>query len=341
MPLSSVFRYRVLVLLVFGLLVSALPPSAYAQESGNGAVRVGGGDALTIGGLLQTDAYLGRAGANDGFRVRTTRLRLGGEAQGLEYVVQTDFASSSVLLDAFARLPLNDQIRVTAGLFKAPFGQEILTGRPDLLFAERSRAANEIPPGRQPGVTLAADLGSDQLTATIGAFNGTRGLQSNDNDLLLYVGRLDGTVPVGSAALDLGINAGYSVDDDVARPGTGTSFAGRRFLFGADARLSGPRWLVTGELNGARLAPRGPAETRLAFGYYLAAGYDVAEDHQVLARFDQYDPDVPGSASPDNRVALGYNFDPTSMLRFLVNYETSVNDVADGVVTARLQVALR
>lgn len=340
MPHPSSLLTRVRSLFVLGVLLVGLPGPAAGQTTGDGAVSVGGGGRLTIGGLLQTDAYLNRPAA-DGFRMRSARLRLGGGLGGLSYVVQTDFAASSVLLDAFARLPLTDGVRVTAGLFKAPFGQEFLRGRPDLLFAERSRAANALPPGRQAGATLSADLVPDRLTATVGAFNGTQGLRPNDNDLLLYVGRLDGSVPAGAATLDAGVNAGYSVDDDVARPGSPTSFAGRRVLFGADARLSGDRWLVAGEINAARLDPDGPADARTAFGYYLAAGYDVAAAHQVVARFDQYDPDVPGSASPDDRVALGYNFDPTSTLRFLLNYEASVNDVGDGVVTARLQVALR
>jgi hypothetical protein len=335
--LPSPFRF--VVLLAFSLLLF-LPDLARAQEPNGGAVRVGGGDALTIGGLLQTDAYLGRSGT-DGFRIRTTRLRLSGEARTLRYVVQTDFASSSVLLDAFARLPLTDRVRVKAGLFKAPFGQEFLTSRPDILFAERSRAANDIPPKRQAGATLSAALGSDRITATVGAFNGTRGLQANDNDLLLYVGRLNGTVPVGTATLEAGANAGYSVDDAVARPGAGTAFAGTRFLFGADARLTGNRWLVAGELNGAHLNPEGSPDADTAFGYYLAAGYDVAPNHQVLARFDRYDPNVPGRSAPDDRVTLGYNVTPSSLLRFLLNYEAPVDNVTDGFVTARLQVALR
>ncbi len=336
-PLSRVVRALTLVLL---LSVWTLPASAQNPDDG-GAVTVGGG-ALTIGGLLQTDAYVGRA-AGDGFRIRTTRLRLGGEAKDLQYVVQTDFSSPSVLLDAFARIPLTEQVRITAGLFKTPFGKEILTGRPNLLFAERSRAANAIPPGRQAGATLSANLGSDQITATAGAFNGTPGLKPNDNDLLLYVGRLNGTIPLGSTTLEGGANAGYSIDDAVPRPRPDSTalFSGTRALFGADAQLTGQRWLLAGEVNVAQLSPTGIDDTQTAFGYYLAGGIDVVPNHQVLARFDQYNPDVPGVSAPANRVTLGYNVDPSPMLRFLLNYEAAVDDLGGGLVTARLQVALR
>lgn len=337
---SLLSRLFSLLLLASSLCGLSSPAAAQSSDETGGVVRVGGGDALTIGGLLQTDAYLNRVQA-DGFRVRTTRLRLGGEARDLQYVVQTDFASPSVLLDAFARVPLSSEVRVTAGLFKAPFGAELLTGRPNLLFAERSRAANALPPGRQAGVTLAASLVPDRLTATAGAFNGVGGLQPNDNDHLLYVGRLDGTLPLGATTLDTGINAGYSVDDGVPRPGLGTPFAGTRVLFGADARLTGPRWLLAGEVNGTQFDPDGPAEARTALGYYFAGGVDVAENHQLLARFDHYDPDVPGRTAPDDRVTLGHNYDPTPMLRVPLNYEALTTELGGGAVTARLQVALR
>jgi hypothetical protein len=50
-----------------------------------------------------------------------------------------------------------------------------LTPRPDILFAERARAVNNIAPNRQAGVTLSATLLPDRFSATVGAFNGTRG----------------------------------------------------------------------------------------------------------------------------------------------------------------------
>ena len=317
-----------------------LGPAAHAQPAyESGGVSVAGGDLLSIGGLLQTDAYFQRA-ENDGFRARSTRLRLGGEAKDLQYVVQTDFSSSSVLLDAFTRLPLADRLRVTAGLFKTPFSAELLTPRPDILFAERARVVNSLAPGRQAGVTLRGTLVPDQLTLTGGAFNGTPGLQSNDNDFLLYAGRLDGTVPLGSGRLNVGANVAYSVDDGVSTGGR-SSFSGRRLLYGVDARLKMGRWLLAGELNGAELDPDGPPSSASPLGVYVAGGADMGDAHQVRARFDQFDPDVPAQAAPDDQLTLGYNYEPSSLLRVLLNYQTPVSGLSDGFVTARLQVALR
>ncbi|MFB6247142.1 MAG: porin [Salinibacter sp.] len=340
------FSTRCALLLGLLLLGGGAGQCVSAQSSPDGTVSVAGGGTLTVGGLLQADAYLGGP-QGDRFRARSARVRLGGQIDQLQYVVQTDFSSPSVLLDAFARLPLTDRVRVTAGLFKTPFSGEFLTPRPDILFAERARAVNNVAPNRQAGVALGATLLPDRLSATVGAFNGTRGLRPNDNDLFLYVGRLDGQVPVGNGRLEVGTNVGYSIDDDVDLSGLNRpDFAGTRFLFGVDARLEIDRWFVAGEFDTAELDPRGPSIPGLStssapFGFYLAGGANVAADHQLLARFDQFDPDVPTQAAPDDQLTLGYNYEPSSALRILLNYQTPLGEISDGFLTARLQVALR
>lgn len=325
-----------LVLLGGGLLqVGQAQPKPTADLT---AVSVGGGDLLTIGGLLQTDAYLNRSDG-DGFRARSTRLRFGGQAKDLQYVVQTEFSSPSVLLDAFIRLPLTEQLRLTTGLFKTPFSAEILTGRPNLLLAERARVVNAIAPGRQVGATLTGGLASDRLSVVAGAFNGSPGLNTR-GDNLLYTGRVSGRVPVGTGRLELGTNVAYKIESDLNFAGR-SNFAGRRLLYGADATFTLDRWLVAGEVDGAQLDPNGGANTTFPFGFYVTAGADVVENHQVLVRFDRYDPDLPGRDAPSDQVGIGYNYEPTSLLRMLVNYQAATDDLGDGFLTARIQVALR
>lgn len=317
---------------------------AVAQSPGDTGVTVGAGDALRVGGLVQADAYLGgNAGPTDGFRARSTRLRLGGQAQRISYVIQTDFTSSSPLLDAFVQVPLADRLRLRGGLFKTPYSAELLTPRPRIPFAERARVINALAPARQAGVQLSGDLTTDDTavegTATLGAFNGTRGLSTNDNDHLLYLGRLTGTVPLGSGTLDVGASGGYSVDSRVTIPNTVSSFSGTRLLVQADAQYETGQWLVAGEFHAADLDSDGPEASRSPFGYHATAGVDVAEGHQVLARLEGYDPDQPLQSAPDDQLVLGYNYDASSVFRVVVNYEASTEDLADGFFTGRLQVA--
>jgi len=240
----------------------------------------------------------------------------------------------------------SDRLRLRGGLFKTPYSAEFLRSRPSIRFAERARVVNALAPNRQAGVQLAGDLtgeGTDaQVTATVGAFNGTRVLSANDNDNFLYLGRLTGSIPLSSGEVDLGVSAWYSIDDRVVIPNTDPSFSGDRFLFQADAQFETGRWLIAGELHTANLDRDGVTipelATRSPFGYYVTAGIDVAEGHQVLARVDSYDPDDVESA-PDEQIVLGYNYDPSSVFRVLVNYQAPSGDLSDGFVTGRLQVA--
>jgi hypothetical protein len=343
MPSSPSLLNR--ALLLFGLLLLGTGPLHLvpAQSSEQGSVSVGEGT-VNVGALVQADAYLGDPSGN-AFRARSTRLRLGGEVTQLQYVIQTDFSSSSVLLDAFARLPLTNRLRLTAGLFKAPFSAEILTSRPDIRFAERARIVNTVAPNRQAGVTLGGPVLPNRLSVTVGAFNGTRGLTPNDNDHFLYVGRVQGQIPVGDEQLQVGTNAAYSVDEAVDLSGLGRpDYAGTRVLFGVDARLDTDRWFAEGELNAADLDPdeneASLTTSSTPVGFYLAGGVNVAPEHQLLARFDQFEPDVPAQVSPEDQLTLGYNFEPSSVLRIVLNYQTPTDEVSDGFVTTRLQVAL-
>lgn len=342
MQVSSFLRWASLFL--FAAVLATLVPCVHAQSPDKAdAVGVGGGHSLTLGGLIQTDAYAG-CPTQDGFRIRTTRLRLAGRAPSLDYAIQTDFAGSPLLLDAFARVHLSPRIRIRAGLFKTPFSAEFLTSRPDLLFAERARVSNNIPPKRQVGATLGAEVLPDHVTATMGAFNGPRGPTVNDNNHLLYVGRLEASSSLGPTQIEGGINAAYSIDDGVTLPRLRPAqnvFVGTRVLYGLDGRVETDRWLLVGELNVAQLDPKGPVESRSAWGYSLAAAMNVADASQMLVRFDRFDPDSPVHNVPDERLTFGYNYDPTSMLRVLLNYEASVDDLGGGFVTARLQIVLR
>ncbi len=328
--------------LCLGLCAVARP--AVAQSGEDGSVTVGAGQALQMGGLIQADALLGRENSADGFRARSARLRLGGQAERLSYVIQTDFTASSVLLDAFVQLPLANRVRLRGGLFKTPYSAEILRSRPRIRFAERARVVNALSPARQAGLQLVGDLmstGSEaQVTATVGAFNGTRGLIPNDNDDFLYVGRLDGSFPLGPGALDVGASAGYSIDDQVSVAEM-SSFSGTRILGQVDAQYEVDRWLFAGEFHVADLerdlvigsASQSPS------GFHLTAGMDIAEEHQALVRLDQYDPDARAVPAPDERLVLGYNYEPSSLLRVQANYQAPTGNLGGGFFTGRLQVA--
>lgn len=66
---------------------------------------------------------------------------------------------------------------------------------------------------------------------------------------------------------------------------------------------------------------------------------NVAEDHQLLARLEGFDPDQPLLPALDDQLVLGYNYDVSSIFRVVVNYEAPTEDLGGGFLTGRLQVA--
>ncbi len=99
---------------------------------------------------------------------------------------------------------------------------------------------------------------------------------------------------------------------------------------------------MAGALHAADLEHDGPTvpetEAQSPVGYYVTGGLNVHDRHQVLARVEGYAPDTPG-ASPDDQLVLGYNYDASSVFRVVVNYQASTEDLAEGFLTGRLQMA--
>lgn len=320
------------------LLACSLALPLRAQPTDTAHVALSPGTALDLGGLLHTDAHLGRDQAPNGFTLKTARLKLNGTVHRAHPFIQVDVTRSPALLDAGLRLPMTEALSLTAGRFKAPFSYEALTSSSRLLFLSRARVVDVLAPARQTGVSVEAALLPDRLSLAAGLFNGN-GAQafSNDNDALLYVTRLVGTAPLDGGTLQFGLNVGYSEDAAVGIPPIAPAFAGRRALFGADVVLERRAWLFVAEGITASLdETNGP--TYRPTGYAITAGYRPADAHQVLLRLDAFDPDL-AATDFDEQLVVGYTFSGLEALRMQVNYTAAFDALEDGFVGARLQLA--
>lgn len=299
------------------------------------------GSELSLGALLQIDGVASRAETPHSFELRVARLRFRGAAHRLRFFVQTDFIRSPAVLDTRLRFALSDAVSVAAGLYKTPFSGEFLLFRGDLTFLERSRVMNALAPRRQTGVSLRADLVPGRLRVEGGVFNGNGArLRINDNDAFLYVGRLTGTLPLGSSGQVLaGANAAYSQDEALDLDPAPSSFTGQRTVGGADVRLTWEAWLFATEGIIARLDPANGAAYQPR-GFHVTGGYRVNSHHQIVLRADVYNDDRVATDEPAT-VLLGYNvaWTPTAMLQ--VNYRVPTEDITEGKVGARLQLALK
>jgi hypothetical protein len=324
-------------------LLLALPSTLHAQSpspTDTTFVSLLRGTELGIGALLQVDGMAGRHDTPDSFELRVARLRFRGTAHRLQFFVQTDFNRAPAVLDTRLRVSVSEAVSVAAGLYKAPFSAELLLFRGDLPFLERSRVVNALAPRRQTGVSVRADLLPDRLRFEGGVFNGNGGrLRINDNNSFLYVGRVAGTLPVSdSGNLTIGANAAYSRDEAASLDVLPDPFTGDRTVLGLDARLHWQQWLLAAEgitawldaANGLMYQPS---------GYYVTVGRRLADYHQVLVRVDAFDDDRSVTDEPAVLLA-GYTFFWTPAAKLQINYSAPADDLTQGAVGARLQLAL-
>jgi len=174
---------------------------------------------LVLGGFIQTNiesgdafAYLGNFGQtaiNDRFRLRRARINMTGDyTEQFDFKIEGDFAQSDGTnggrtafsgTDIFLNWHQFPAAQIKIGQWKAPFGLEQLTPDTSLYTIERSIATGAITPERQIGIQLWGKpftniwpAQKDLLTYYGGVFNGNgRNINTNDDNYLMYVGRLE------------------------------------------------------------------------------------------------------------------------------------------------------
>lgn len=269
--------------------------------------------------------------SRNGFSIANARLRLSGNLDGgFGYLLQSNLAALAVspILDAAVHYRVGEGATIRGGLFKAPFSREFLTPAASIDFVNRSLVVTALAPNRQVGVQLAGRPGRGLVGYAVGAFNGNRLRPGgNDNNALLYVARLGVWPRVATAsrpddALEVAVNGAHSRDSGADLPDIAAAFNGTRTVLGADVRWRRGRWLVAGEMIGARLR-FDSGGTRHPWGWHATAGYLVTGKSQVLARWDALRPDSAGLAQ--DFVVLGYNLWPTRPTELQVNYLIPLN----------------
>lgn len=313
-----------------GLL--ALPQAVWAQQDAEPSfdqlVAAFQREYLTLGILLQVvgDYQHERTFAGEnGFSIANARVRVTGQLDnGFGYLVQANVAATPAILDAAARYRLGQAATIQAGLFKAPFSREFLTGAGSVDFVNRSQVVTALAPNRQIGVQVGGRPGAGAVEYAVGAFNGNRySAGGNDNSDLLYAGRLGFWPSIATRdrpddRLEIALNIAHSRDAS-APIGAGfiPSFAGERTLFGGDVRWRFGPWLVAGEVITARLDFDGGPVAKPT-GWHATGGYMLTRKSQVLARWDAFRPD--GIIPDQDLLVLGYNLWPTRPTELQVNY---------------------
>lgn len=298
---------------------AALAAAACLCLAGPAAAQDGGTDQVSVdlGGLLRTGftAGPGDLGARDGFEIWDARLGVSGEVGIVfDYFVQAEWDDAREefrLLDARLTFPIVSQLSLDLGQFKTPLGKEALMPKGDITFVERAQINRLVPPGRQVGARLSGEAMEGKLGYRAGVFNGNGRTFTNDNDALLWAGRVQFN-SVGASefydelVVEVGANAAFSEDsavnlvagleDPVGLAGgvDPTSFSGDRVLYGGDLRLGWKGIFLRGEYLRGELEPDDGLrfgdvvldDELVVEGGYLEGGYSYLGAIEAVVRYD-------------------------------------------------------
>lgn len=320
------------------LLFLLIGCSAYSQDQGESDFDVFRHqiqkEYFKVGTLLQTvgDYRYERVSGENGFSIGNARLQVKGVFdEKVGYQLQTSFIGSPSLLDANMYYNVTPNFSVKAGLFKAPFSYEYLTGATAIDFINRSSVVNQLVPKRQVGLQLQGKMAEGKFTYSAGMFNGND-FESNQNDdeQFLYTARLEANSGVGNDAHSsfmMGLNASYEQSE---RPNSGAGLLsqveGEQILLGVDTRITYDKMMVAGEFIYSAIEERAGAEYN-PYGFYMTGGYFVTPQTQLLARWDYFDGDFIGQSSES--LIGGINIFPTEFTKVQLNYIYPVDDGVD------------
>jgi phosphate-selective porin OprO/OprP len=197
--------------------LAALPAAAEdvkTDMSKGGITFSSGPNSLTIGGRLQgrftaddredfdadpngTAGFLEEDGLSRQFAVQRMRLTLKGGMwkPWLRYEFQFELASTSgandnKVKDAVIEIETHPLAVLKVGQYKAPFSLQELTSSGRQQFVDRAITNAKFAPGRDQGVMLGGLTERKKFGYAVGAFNGSGESRPQEDQGLLYVGRV-------------------------------------------------------------------------------------------------------------------------------------------------------
>jgi len=315
---------------------SAIRADIAAQRQDEEAARksypVSAKKPVKISGYTQI-RYTDAQGANtpSTFEARRVRLTLSGDATpDVDYLTMVDLSGARkavtdnsfktalfgkpVLLDAAVGVKIPANNKITLGQFKVPFGLENLTSDANLDTINRSQVTETLVPGRDNG-SQGRDVGvqfggsrpvkSAQVEYTFAVFNGAGINTGDDNDHKDLAARV--AVKPGIDGLSFGLShyAGASGTTEAARNRTG----------GEVQYLVGP-WKLQGEYI------KGKDGAITKHGWYALAVRTLKPTLQLVARYDQLDPDSTKNTDAVNSLTGGLTWllSKDGVTRFQLNY---------------------
>jgi hypothetical protein len=311
------------------------------------------------------------SGVSSRFFIRRGRLKITYDNVVTQYVLQFDATQTGFTTkDAYIliREPWLRTFALTAGMFDRPFGFEISYSSSVREAPERTRMYQTLfPDEREIGVKLEATPTEDMgilglFNLKAGLFNGVGPKAVEVDNRKDFIGRLGTSLQFQeqNIALDAGASVysgsvqsptkfvykkGYIVDSSLANKG---AFFDRTY-YGIDAQLYADMLpvggtslrveMITGQQPGTKDDNRSPGGlltsdiyVRNFLGYYAALIQNFGLKHQLVVRYDVFEPNTDMSAKnigdPINKMGLGDLSYSTIGLGWVYYYDDNVKFVA-------------
>jgi phosphate-selective porin OprO and OprP len=279
----------------------------------------------------------------DGFDIRRAYLDLKGNLTSYwRYRFQADFANSPKIVDVFVEYIHSDYLNFTIGQFALPFSLENLTSNTKLDFIDRSQVVEAVVArgkdvigsfnGRDIGVQVGGILlkinNNPLVEYKIGLFNGSGTNQADKNESKDIVGRIN-VNPIK------GLSIGTSYYNGVGNFGVPATNS-KRERFGIEASFEYSQFSVKGEFIKAT------DNVTKREGYYLQAGYYVLPQKlQLVAKYDEYDPNITVDKNTSKWYIAGVNYTLSTNLKLMANYtikEEHINNFNNNLASVQLQI---
>ncbi len=262
------------------------------------------------------------ARGTNGFQVFEARLGIAGELDGgWRYQLQTGVTRAPALLDVRVGKRFSPSFLVDVGRFKADFSREWIRAISDADFAGRSSVALALAPARQMGVQARKTLRDGRVELAAGAYNGNATHTGNDDNNLMFVGRIGTWLmkpgPGMEGGWEIALNGATSRDSNAPVGNIVSTYGGRRHVYGAETWRRAERWMFGAEYiraeldssSGARFVPE---------GWQGTVGYSLDADDQLLLRWDVLRAD--GLVGDVDDLVVGWNHWPSRATQLQLNW---------------------
>jgi len=309
---------------------------------------------ISIGGYSQVRYQsLQEKGKADGFDVRRARLDIKGNfSPEWEYRLQTDFAISPKLIDAYFVYKPYDSFKITGGQFLIPNSLESTTSDNTLETIDRAQVSGLVgrnkdaigdQNGRDIGLQVSGSLFQTSsnrflLDYYLGYFNG-QGINKGDlNESKDVAARL---VSHPFTFLDFGVSYSNGYDNWETKAAKAATYTGNVLTtaptnaintnnvqnrIGADVAINYNNFSLRAEYLQAQQGTyvvSGKTKDLLKDGWYAQVGYfALPKKLQFVVKYDTFDPT---KNNPKNDITtfytLGANLFPNSFVKFQVNFK--------------------